>query len=1102
MAIFSLLTRRSLWARLLVTLLLGWLAGPLAANSTPETGYDIVVYGGTSAGVVAAVQARQMGKSVVLIEPSHRLGGLTSGGLGQTDIGNKAAIGGLARRFYQAVREHYRDPAAWKWQRREEYMDSGQTRTGAGEDAMWTFEPSAALKIFETWVKDRQVEVVYGERLDRGSGVALTRAIPWRILALRMESGRTFRGRMFIDATYEGDLMAAANVSYAVGREANSVYGETLNGVQTRQGRYHQFVSGVDPYVRKGDPASGLLPFIDPAGPGPEGAGDRRVQAYCFRMCLTDHPDNRIPFRKPDGYDPLWYELLLRNFEAGESGLPWINSAMPNRKTDTNNRTGFSTDFIGQNYEYPEATYDQRERIIARHLLYQQGLMWTLANHPRVPEHIRREVARWGMCKDEFSEGDGWQNQLYVREARRMVSDYIMTQHHCQGREQADDPVGLAAYGMDSHHVQRYVDASGQVRNEGDVEVGGFAPYPISYRSIIPRANQCANLLVPICLSASHIAYGSIRMEPVFMVLGQSAATAAAHAIDESVPVQRVDGDKLRRRLLSDGQILAWKGPQRSSRPTPDSTGPPAHTWERWDHALTSTRNYANPYADVTLRVVYTGPAGRTLRAYGFWDGGDTFRIRCAFPGPGTWRWETECSDTANTGLHRQRGTVVVAPYAGDGVLYRHGFLKVSENRRYLTYGDGTPFLWMGDTAWSVPQRATDEEWAAYLADRTAKHFTLLQVGPASAWAGPSDRRGEKPFTDQTCSQWNPAYWQSFEQKIQRANEAGLVVLLVGLMEPVHRYPETDKACLFARNIIARLFGNFVIFSPSFDSKFMPLANEVGRAAREATAVHLITQHPGTPWNEPTPTFSDQYYDESYLDIAAVQTGHNGGHLDWCAHHAIEWVLHLYRHEPHKPIINLEAMYDAQGEGSPAQKFARGSPEKAWRAVDARSLAWRSWLSGAMGYTYGAGDVPPKVPQGSGAIWKWVTDPEKYDFWKKALQWDSAFQIQYLHDFLAALEWWRLEPAHHLVRNQPDDVMRRMVLAKTAAGDLAVAYLPGNEAIELEVSAFPAPLAGRWFDPVRGGYTTIAGRLENLGTRCLAPPTRGDWVLLLQPADR
>jgi hypothetical protein len=277
-------------------------------------------------------------------------------------------------------------------------------------------------------------------------------------------------------------------------------------------------------------------------------------------MCLTDHPDNRIPFEEPEGYDERWYELLLRNYEGGERGMPWINSGMPNRKTDTNNRLGFSTDFIGQNYDYPQATYAERARIVARHRLYQQGLMWTLANHPRMPESVRREVARWGMCRDEFTEGRGWQEQLYVREARRMVSDYVMTQHNCQGRAVAEDAVGLGAYGMDSHHVQRYVDSQGHVRNEGDVEVGGFSPYPISYRAIVPKADQCGNLLVPVCLSATHIAFGSIRMEPVFMVLGQSAATAAVQAIDADVAVQRVDYQRLRQRLLADQQILVWTG--------------------------------------------------------------------------------------------------------------------------------------------------------------------------------------------------------------------------------------------------------------------------------------------------------------------------------------------------------------------------------------------------------------------------------------------------------------------------------------------------------------------------------------------------------------
>jgi hypothetical protein len=532
-------------------------------NAAEDRAYDVVIYGGTSSGVAAAVQATRMGKSVVLVEPGQRLGGLTSGGLGQTDIGNKAAIGGIAREFYQAIRKYYDDPAAWTWQTRQQYQDSGQTRTAAGEDAMWTFEPSVARRVFQDWVRANNIDVCYGQRLDRRGGVATTRSIPWRIIAIRMESCETYRGKMFIDATYEGDLMAAANVRYTVGREANAQYGETLNGVQTRHAVYHQFVTGVDPYVTAGDPSSGLLPFLDPDGPGEEGAGDDRVQAYCFRMCLTDHPENRIPFHKPEGYNEQWYELLLRNYEAGERGMPWINSAMPNCKTDTNNRLGFSTDFIGQNYEYPEADYAQREQIRARHRLYQQGLMWTLAYHPRMAEHVRSEVSRWGMCKDEFPEGGGWQEQLYVREARRMVADFVMTQHHCQGREEAADAVGLAAYGMDSHHVQRYVDAAGHARNEGDVQVGGFSPYPISYRSIVPGAEQCANLLVPICLSASHIAYGSIRMEPVFMVLGQSAATAAALAIDGQLPVQRVEYEPLRERLLADGQVLVWTGPKR-----------------------------------------------------------------------------------------------------------------------------------------------------------------------------------------------------------------------------------------------------------------------------------------------------------------------------------------------------------------------------------------------------------------------------------------------------------------------------------------------------------------------------------------------------------
>ena len=530
-----------------------------------ENQYDLVVYGGTSAGLAAAIQSSRMGKTVIVLVPGNRVGGLTTGGLGQTDIGNKQAIGGISREFYQQINKYYYEPDHWKWQERKEYRDGGQTTTGEQEDAMWTFEPSAALEVYHDMLQQEKIEVRYQLRLDRNQGV---RKDGGSIVSISMESGEVFHGKMFIDATYEGDLMATAGISYTIGREGNEQYGENLNGVQANDtsmtllgtvsanGRNHNYVEGVDPYIIKGDKNSGVLPYIDENGPGEAGAGDHRVQAYCFRMCLTDHPENRIPFARPGDYNELNYELLIRNYEAGFNHIPWINSKMPNKKTDSNNRTGFSTDFIGQNYHYPEATYKEREEITERHRSYQQGLWWTLANHPRIPEEIRTEVSRWGTCKDEFEREDGWQQQLYVREARRMVSDHVMTQKHCEGIEVVEDAVGMAAYGMDSHHVQRYISKEGYARNEGNVEAHVKGPYPVSFRSIIPKAAECDNLLVPVCLSATHIAFGSIRMEPVFMVMGQSAATAACLAIDAGIPVHRLNYDKLRMKLIEDKQVL------------------------------------------------------------------------------------------------------------------------------------------------------------------------------------------------------------------------------------------------------------------------------------------------------------------------------------------------------------------------------------------------------------------------------------------------------------------------------------------------------------------------------------------------------------------
>ena len=525
-----------------------------------DDSFDIVIYGGTSGGVAAAVQARRMGKSAVVIEPGDHLGGLTSGGLGATDIGNKAAIGGISREFYQRVKKHYSEPAKWVHEKPNQGLMNG------AEDAMWKFEPHVAEQIMNDFCRETDVVVVLGERLDLKLGVEKSDG---QIVAIRMESGRTFQGKRFIDATYEGDLMAVAGVKYHVGREGYEVYGESLNGVQVKNAKHHQMVSGVDAYVRAGDPKSGLLPGVHGDGPGKEGAGDHRVQAYNFRMCTTEVKENQIPWTKPEGYDPVRYELLLRNFEAGEMRIPWAPVMMPNRKTDVNNNFGFSTDNIGMNYDYPDGDYAIRERIFNEHVLYQRGLMWTLVSNPRVPEKIRKEVARWGLAKDEFKETDGWPHQMYVREARRMISDYVMTQDDCQGKRVAEDSVGLGAYNMDSHNTQRYVDANGHARNEGDVQVG-VSPYPIAYRSIVPKQAECSNLLVPVCLSASHISYGSIRMEPVFMVLGQSAATAASLSLDDRVAVQEVDYQKLKERLLADRQVLEWTGPKRMSAQSVD----------------------------------------------------------------------------------------------------------------------------------------------------------------------------------------------------------------------------------------------------------------------------------------------------------------------------------------------------------------------------------------------------------------------------------------------------------------------------------------------------------------------------------------------------
>ena len=544
---------------------------------------DIVVYGSSPAAISAAVQSKRMGRSCVIVSPETRIGGLTTGGLGQTDIGNKSAFGGIALEFYRDVAKWYRDESHWTRQKRGDYLPDGQCEGTKGEDSMWTFEPSAALAILEDWEKREGLVIHRGKRLDRSKGKVEVEGLGLqrKLTSFKAEDGTEYRGKVFIDATYEGDLMAAAGVSYTVGREPNSLYGETLSGCQRTNAVHHQIRKGVSAYVKPDDPESGLLPGVMLDDGRPDGAGDRFVQAYCFRMCLTDDPENRIAFSRPANYDERQYELLFRHFAANPKfyafdlthpghdwRLPWINSKMPNRKTDTNNRDGFSTDFIGQNWGWAEGTYAERAKILRAHLDYQRGLMWTLANHPRVPESVRTAYSKWGTCKDEFADGlgDGWQSQLYVREARRMIGEYVVTEANCRGQRRAPRPVAMAAYTMDSHHVRRIVDKDGFVRNEGDVQVGcddkgkRFPPYPIDYGAIVPKRRECANLLVPVCASATHIAFGSMRMEPVFFALGQAAGTAAGLVVERNCAVQELPYAVMRKRLMQDDQVIEMPG--------------------------------------------------------------------------------------------------------------------------------------------------------------------------------------------------------------------------------------------------------------------------------------------------------------------------------------------------------------------------------------------------------------------------------------------------------------------------------------------------------------------------------------------------------------
>lgn len=525
---------------------------------------DVVVYGGTSAGVIAAVQAKRMGKTVVIVGPDNHLGGLSSGGLGWTDTGNKSVIGGLARDFYHRVWKQYQLDSTWRFQKQSDYGGKGQgTSAIDGKNrTMWIFEPSVAENVFEEYISEFDIPVHRNEWLDRdGGGVVKSDG---RIESITMLSGKRFAGSMFIDATYEGDLMAATDVSYHVGREGSDVYGEEWNGVQTGVLHHrHHFdaipnKTRIDPFLVPGDPSSGPIPGVSAQPTGEKYSGDHRVQAYCFRMCLTNDPANRIPFAKPANYDASKYELLVRIFAAGWRDVFGKFDPIPNHKTDTNNHGPMSTDNIGMNYDYPDASYSRRKAIIKQHEDYQKGWLYFIANDSRVPPDIQAEMRTWGLPKDEFVDNDNWSHQLYIRESRRMIGKFVMTENELLKRRPTPEPVGMGSYTIDSHNVQRYITPEGYVQNEGDIGVK-CSPYEISYGALVPKKAECQNLLVPVCVSSSHIAFGSIRMEPVFMILGQSAATAACLAIDEDLAVQDVNYQQLQDLLKKDGQVLQYK---------------------------------------------------------------------------------------------------------------------------------------------------------------------------------------------------------------------------------------------------------------------------------------------------------------------------------------------------------------------------------------------------------------------------------------------------------------------------------------------------------------------------------------------------------------
>jgi hypothetical protein len=498
--------------------------------------YDLVVYGGTAGGVMAAISGARRGLSTVLIEPGQHVGGMVTGGLSGTDVGKIEVIGGMALEFYWRAGRHYQ-------------VDRHL------QQLAWMPEPGAGEQVMRQMLADAKVTLLTGHRLVEKKGVEKQGK---RITAIRTENGARFEGKIFADCTYEGDLMAQAGVSYTYGREGRAQYGESLAGIQDHT-ENHNFPVDIKAHDANGK----LLPEISAAPRGTPGEADKRIQAYNFRVIATKVKENRVPWPKPANYDPNRYALLARYLKAtaeyigrpltvNEVGLIRV---IPNGKADLNNRGGFSTDYIGKNYEYPEGSYSTRARIWQDHIDYQQGLYYFLANDPQVDPQTRAEWAEWGLAKDEFTDTNNWPNQLYVREARRMVGDFVATQKDLQTELTKPDAIGMGSYNSDSHNVQRYATPEGIVLNEGNMEVP-VKPYQIPYRVLTPKASEVENLLVPVCFSASHVVYSSMRMEPQYMILGHAAGIAAAQAIAKGTSVQNISIPDLQKTLIAEGGIF------------------------------------------------------------------------------------------------------------------------------------------------------------------------------------------------------------------------------------------------------------------------------------------------------------------------------------------------------------------------------------------------------------------------------------------------------------------------------------------------------------------------------------------------------------------